>query len=237
VQITQARLGAALSWAREQRLSAEDNLSYLREFEHITLARILLAQYKNDREESSIREALGFLERLLNAAQAGGRMGSVIEILLLQALAHQAQGDISAALLPLGQALTLAEPEGYVRVFLDEGANMAQLLREAASRGIMPNYIGKLLTAFETKEETSVASASKSPLPTSSVSQPLIDPLSQRELEVLRLFRTELSGPEIAHELTIALSTVRTHTESIYSKLHVKTRRGAVKRAIELKLI
>lgn len=158
----------------------------------------------------------------------------MIEILVLQALTHQAQGDIPAALLPLGQALTLAEPEGYVRMFLDEGTNMVQLLREAATRGIMPNYTGKLLTAFESQGQ---GSASASPITAPPISQSLIEPLSLRELEVLRLFRTELSGPEIARELVIALSTVRTHTESIYRKLDVNNRRAAVKRAAELGLI
>ena len=119
--VAQGRLGEALGWAREQGLSADDDLSYLREFEHITLARVLLARYKSDREDRSIHEAMGLLERLLQAAEAGERTGSVIEILVLQALAHQAQGDIPAALVPLERALTLAEPEGYVRIFVDEG--------------------------------------------------------------------------------------------------------------------
>jgi LuxR family transcriptional regulator, maltose regulon positive regulatory protein len=237
--IAQGRLGEALDWAREQGLSPEDELSYLREFEHMTLARILLAQYKSDRKDSSIREAIGFLERLLNIAQEGGRMGSAIEILVLQALAHHAQGDIPAARLPLGQALMLAEPEGYVRLFLDEGPPMAQLLREAAAHGILPDYTGKLLEAFKAEGSTSAGPA---PLPerrgqSSPASQPLVEPLSQRELDVLRLFQTELSGPEIARELVIGLSTVRTHTKSIYSKLGVNSRRAAVKRAEELGLI
>jgi LuxR family maltose regulon positive regulatory protein len=234
VWVAQGRLGESLNWVREQGLSAEDDFTYLHEFEHITLARILLARYGRDRSDSAICEAVGLLERLLKAAQAGGRMGSVIEILVLQALAHQAQGDIPAALLPLEQALTLAEPEGYVRMFLDEGTNMVQLLREAATRGIMPNYTGKLLTAFEAQGQ---GSANASPITASPISQSLIEPLSQRELEVLRLFKTELSGPEIARELVIGLSTVRTHTESIYRKLDVNNRRAAVKRATELGLI
>ena len=149
VWVAQGRLGEALDWAQKQGLSVEDNLSYLREFEHITLARILLARYRSDPADCSILEAMGLLERLLKAAQEGGRGGSVIEILVLQALAHQAQGDIPAALLPLQQALTLAEPEGYVRMFVDEGQPMAQLLREAAARGIAPTYTGKLLEAFQ----------------------------------------------------------------------------------------
>ena len=234
VWIAQGRLGEALSWAREQGLSADDDLIYLREFEHIILARILLARYKSDHSDSAIREAIGLLERLTNVAEEGGRTGSAIEILVLQALAHHAQGDLRAALLPLQQALTLAEPENYIRMFLDEGSPMAQLLREAAGRGILPDYTGWLLAAFEAEEQRN---AGESPLPTPPVSQSLIEPLSQRELEVLRLFKTELSGPEIARELVIGLSTVRTHTKSIYSKLNVNNRRAAVKRAEELNLI
>jgi LuxR family maltose regulon positive regulatory protein len=237
VWVVQGRLGEALDWAREQGLSADDDLSYLREFEHITLARILLARYKSDRIDSSIREGIGLLERLLKSAQEGGRTGSVIEILVLQALAYHVQGDLPAALLPLERALTLAEPQGYVRMFLDEGQPMAQLLREAAARGIMPDYTSKLLGGFKAEGQTSVASAGEYPLLTIPASQPLIEPLSQRELEVLRLFKTELSGPEIARELMIGLSTVRTHTKSIYSKLNVNNRRAAVKRAAELNLI
>jgi LuxR family maltose regulon positive regulatory protein len=110
---------------------------------------------------------------------------------------------------------------------------MAQLLLEAASRGIMPDYTGKLLAAFEAEQ---LRSAGESPLSTPPASQPLIEPLSQRELEVLRLLKTDLSGPEIAGELVIALSTVRTHTKSIYGKLSVNNRRAAVKRAEELGL-
>ena len=100
------------------------------------------------------------LERLLKAAEEGGRMGSAIEILVLQALAHQAQGDIPAALIPLEQALTLAEPEGYVRMFLDEGPPMAALLREAAAHGIMPDYTGKLLAAFEAEQQRNAGESS-----------------------------------------------------------------------------
>jgi LuxR family maltose regulon positive regulatory protein len=261
VWVAQGRLAEALGWARKQGLSAEDELSYLREFEHITLARILLARYGSDHIDSAIHEAIGLLERLLKAAQEGGRMGSVIEILLLQALAQHMQGDIPAALLPLGQALTLAEPEDYVRIFLDEGEPMRLLIEDlrgkivdgsfAVSQSqpmeLLP-YIERLLRSFSTGQ-TATTDQQHSPalapvgrrlgvqvspiLPIEN----LVEPLSQRELEVLRLLKTELSGPEIARELTIALSTVRTHTESIYSKLNVKTRRAAVKRAIELNLI
>ena len=225
----QGRLDRAFDWARQQGLSAGDDPGYLREFEHITLARLLLAQSRRDQAERPLQEAIGLLERLRAAAEAGGRMGSAIEILVLQALAHRLLGDVPAALPPLERALALAEPEGYARIFLDEGGDMEELLREAARHGILPDYAGRLLGAFRDEGQKS-----DSPPP---VSQPLIEPLSQRELDVLRLFRTELSGPEIARQLVIGLSTVRTHTKSIYSKLGVNSRRTAVKRAEELGLI
>jgi LuxR family maltose regulon positive regulatory protein len=111
---------------------------------------------------------------------------------------------------------------------------MAQLLREAAARRILPGYTGKLLAGFEAERQIS---AGEAPLRITPALQPMIEPLSQRELEILRLFKTELSGPEIARELVIALSTVRTHTKSIFGKLNVNDRRAAVKRAAELGLI
>jgi LuxR family maltose regulon positive regulatory protein len=224
VWLAQGQLDAALGWAREQRLSAHDDLSYLREFEHITLARVLLAHAKGDRADSSMREALGLLERLLHAAEVGERTGSVIEILLVQALAHQAQGDIPAALAPLARALMLAEPEGYVRIFVDEGRPMLVLLEAAANQAITPNYVRRLLTAFGKAED-------RPP-----VNQGLIEPLSERELDVLRLLRTDLSGPEIARALMVSLNTLRTHTKNIYDKLVVNNRRAAVRRADELEL-
>src|SRR5581483_2661086 len=138
VWIAQGRLGEALGWAREQGLSVDDNLSYLREFEHITLARLLLARYRSERAERSRHEAAQLLERLLLAAEAGGRTRRVIEILVLRALAHQALGDIPAAVGFLDRAVTLAEPEGYVRVFVDAGPPMTSLLRAAAKQGTRP---------------------------------------------------------------------------------------------------
>jgi LuxR family maltose regulon positive regulatory protein len=112
--VAQGRLGDALGWVRAQGLSAQDELSYLREFEHITLARVLLARAKSERAGHSMSEASGLLARLLHTAEAGERTGRVIEILIIQALAHQMQGDIPAALVPLERALSLAESEGYV---------------------------------------------------------------------------------------------------------------------------
>ena len=198
-----------------------------------------MAQYKRDRVDRAILEAIGLLERLLNAAEAGARTGSMIEILMLHALAHHAQGDIPAALAPLERALTLAEPEGYIRMFVDEGPPMAHLLSAAAAQGIMLGYIEMLLAAFPRTEGRGLRAESLEPAGSvlSPQSSALVEPLSQRELAVLRLLRTELSGPEIAQELGVALSTVRTHTKSIYSKLNVTNRRAAIKRAAELDLL
>ena len=224
VSVAQGEVGAALGWARERGLSVEDDLSYLREFEHITLARVLLARYATERAERSVHEATRLLERLLRAAEAGARWGSVIEILLLQALAHQARGDIPAALAPLQRALTLAEPEGYVRIVVDEGPSMAALLQAVAKQGTARNYARRLLAAVSKTEDSTPAN------------QGLIEPLSERELDVLRLLGTDLDGPEIARQLIVSLNTMRTHTRNIYAKLGVNNRRAAVRRAKELDL-
>jgi LuxR family maltose regulon positive regulatory protein len=231
VWVTQGRLGEALGWVREQGLSVEDKLSYLREFDHITLARLLLACYQRDREGSSIAGVVGLLERLLKAAEEGGRTGSAIEILVLQALAYHVQGDLPAALKPLQLALTLAEPEGYVRMFVDEGPPMAQLLLEVASRGVMPDYTGKLLAAFEAEKRKS---EDKSPLPPT---QPLIEPLSQRELKILQLIALGLSNREIGERLFLALDTIKGHNRIIFDKLQVQSRTEAIARARELGLL
>jgi LuxR family maltose regulon positive regulatory protein len=225
VWIAQGRFSEALGWAREQGLSVDDDLSYLREFEHITLARALVARYQDERAERSIHEATRLLERLLPAAEAGGRTGRVIEVLVLRALAHQALGDIPAALASLDRAVTLAEPEGYVRIFADEGPGMAALLRAAAKQGTRRDYARRLLAAASGPEHSS---------PTE---QALIEPLSGRELDVLRLLGTELDGPAIARELMVSLNTMRTHTKNIYAKLAVTSRRAAVRRAAELDLL
>ncbi len=222
--IAQGQLGEALGWAREQGLSADDDLSYLREFEHITLARVLLARYQQEHAEHSGQEVIQLLERLLLAAEEGGRTGRVIEILVLQALAHQMRTDIPAASGCLERALTLAEPEGYVRVFIDEGPPMAALLRAVAKQGTTRAYARRLLAAVS------------EPGQDSPVTPALIDPLSERELDVLRLLGTELDGPAIARELIVSLHTVRTHTKHIYAKLAVTNRRAAVRRAAELGL-
>jgi LuxR family maltose regulon positive regulatory protein len=225
VWVGQGRLTEALSWACERSLSANDDLSYLREFEHATLARVLVARYNSDRVERSIHEAMGLLERLLRAAEEGGRTGSVIEILVLQSLAYQAQGDIPLGLVSLERALTLAEPEGYVRIFVDEGPPMAALLREAAKHGTAPNYVSQLRAAFGKAEGTT------------SVTQLLIEPLSERELEVLQLIAEGLTNQEIATRLYLSLNTVKAHTRNINGKLGVNNRTKAVAIARDLGIL
>ena len=226
VWIAQGKLPEVFAWARGQNLAADDELSYLREFEHITLARALVSPHGTGRLEGSIHTGLGLLVRLLEAAEAGGRNGRVIDILLLQALTHQRQGDILLALMALERALTLAEPEGYVRVFVDEGMPMAALLRAAVQEGIMADYAGKLLSAFGAEDGYR-----------SGQQEALVEPLSGRELEILALIAAGNKNQEIADQLFISLNTVRYHTKNLYGKLGVNRRTQAVAKAQELALI
>jgi LuxR family maltose regulon positive regulatory protein len=225
VWIAQGRVGTALGWARDRGVSADDDPSYLREYEHVTLARALLAEHAASGDPTAVTRATALLERLLTAAQEGERTGSVLELLVLRALAHQARGDRTGALDPLERALALAEPEGHVRVFLDEGPAMASLLGAMVRRGSAPPYAHRLLAAVP-------AAGRGAP-----VQRGLVEPLSVRELEVLRLLGTDLDGPGIARELVVSLNTVRTHTKHIYAKLGVTSRRAAVRRAADLDLL
>ena len=225
------RAAEAMAWAREQGLSAEDDLSYRREFEHVTLARALLALHLAQGAEPPLQDAARLLRRLLEAAEAGERTGTVIEILALQARTQDARGDVPGALAALERALALAEPEGYVRVFAAEGPGMASLLRKVARQRATWDYVRRLLHAGARGEETA-------PLrQTTPTGQGLVDPLSERELQVLRLLASDLDGPDIARELVVSLNTLRTHTRNIYAKLGVNSRRAAVRQAAELNLL
>ncbi len=239
VWVRQDQLGAASAWAREGNLSPADDLDYLREFEHLTLARVLIARYRKDRDEESLLDARRLLDRLQQAAEAGGRAGSVIEIVMLQALARHALDDTPAALTALERALSLAEPEGYVRLFVDEGEPLRLLLldfrlwieKQGPREGQrLAEYAEKILAAFG---QPAVAPHSK----IQDTKSGILEPLSERELDVLKLLGTELSGPEIADRLSVSLNTLRTHTKNIYSKLGVNSRRTAVRRAEELGLV
>ncbi len=225
VRLAQGRIDEALSWVRERRLSSGDPLTYLREFEHVTLARTSLAQYEASGDQRCMAEAKALLQRLLDEAEQGERTGSVIEIAVLLALARRADGDLPGALASLDRSLTLAEPEDYVRVFLDEGPEMTSLLQVLASREESRPHVRRLLHAGH------------GPAPAAPVQRNLVEPLSARELDVLRLLDTDLDGPDIARRLFVSVNTVRTHTKNLYAKLGVNNRRAAVRRGRELDLL
>lgn len=229
VSIRQGVLTSAMAWAAERGLSAADDLTYMREFEHMTFARLLIARYRQEHADSLLHDALGLLGRLLVAAEAGGRLGSVLDILLLQALAHEAGGDLQQALVPLARALALAEPEGYVRVFVDEGPPLARLVRRMQQdKGKSSGYLNTLLAAFGTQPD---------PLPASSSSSPSEEPLSEREREVLRLIAEGLSNQELAARLYLSPHTIKVHTRNIYGKLGVTSRTQALARARTLGIL
>ena len=221
--LAQGNLGAASCWAEESGLSIDDELSFQHLFRYTILVRVLMAQGAFD-------EAVVLLARLLKAAEAAGAMDYTVEMLVLQAIALQAQGEIGQALDALERVLSLAEQEGYVRIFIDEGAPMGQLLRQAAARGIAVGYVGRLLAALE--QEIKDGHRLGRAVPGS-----MVEPLSERELEVLRLLTTHLSSTEIARELIISVNTVRSHIKSIYSKLDVHRREDAAQRAEKLDLL
>jgi len=234
IWIRQGQLLAAQAWVRERGLSSNDALSFRGEFEHITLARLLIATYQRQKDAGALQQATGLLTRLLLAAEAGERLHSVIEIRLLQALAQHSAGDTRGALIPLEHALTLAEPEGYVRIFVTEGAAVRQLLSAAQARQIAPGYVERLLTAF------APAMQQQSTLlyhPTTPPPQPFGEPLSVRELEVLVLIAQGCSNQEIGARLFLALDTVKGHNRRIFEKLQVQRRTEAVARARELGLL
>ena len=243
--VTQGDIEGATRWAESRGLvpgaatepepGPGEGLDFLRErmqkYEQIVLARLFIAQ---DRAA----EALDLLEPLLIQARELGRVDLVIEVQILRALAWQTTGDDEQAMDALTEALSLAEPGGWVRTFVDEGPAMADLLRRAASQGITPArgtapaYVASLIGAFDAPGHGEGATE-----PQYRPAQPLVEPLSEREMEVLRLLSAGLSNPEIAEQLYIAVSTVRSHCKSIYGKLDVHKRWDAVHRAQELGLL
>ncbi len=227
LQLRRGELSHANQWAEEHGLSAGDELSYLREYEHVTLARLLLKTHQAAGTGAALDEATGLLQRLLTAAEDGGRIGTVIEVLVLLALAQQAHADAPAALAALARALTLGEPEEYVRIFADEGPPMAALLKAVTKQDPATAGYARRLLAATTRASHPVVPRL----------QGLIEPLSERELDVLRLLATDLDGPDIARRLHVSLNTMRTHSRNIFRKLQVNNRRAAVRQASELDLI
>jgi LuxR family maltose regulon positive regulatory protein len=228
--LAQGDLQAANRWAasQEERLSSDDPFRFENELAHITRVRVLIAQNKPN-------EAIGLLSHLEETARSAGRMGRVIEILLLEALAMQEMSDSEHAILALTKCLTLAEPEGYVRVFLDEGRPMQLLLAQwLAHAGSSPlrDYAIHLLSQFDAEPHGVMAAQEKA-----SPAGNLIEPLSQREKEVLSLMGTGFSNRQIAENLVLSEGTIKFHVHNILQKLEVHSRTAALVRAKELKLI
>jgi LuxR family maltose regulon positive regulatory protein len=235
--VSLGRVAEAADWVRRSGLSADDDLSYLRECEHIALARVLMAQSVAGGSAAGLRQAQDLLERLLVAAETGERNGSLVEILTLQAVALHHGADEYAGVQALQRALTLAQPVGHVWVFAREGEAVRSLLRRLLRDRPGWAHAQRVL-------EVAVASSARPALvdpapvvPDTVQSAQLVEPLSRRERDILRLLASDLSGPDIARELVVSVNTVRTHTRNIYAKLGVTGRRAAVRRAGELGLL
>jgi LuxR family maltose regulon positive regulatory protein len=224
----QGRVGDALSWTRERGLSVEDDLDFLQEYEHVTLARILIAAGRGD-APAATDDAVALLDRLLPAALGGARVGSAIEILVAQAVAHQTRGSRPEAVAALEQALALGEAEGYVQVFVDQGPPVAGLLRELVAHNSTPDSAARVLAAFPESGEgvgpSHAGASGASP------------PLSAREVEVLRYIAAGLSNQEIATRLYVSRYTVKAHARTIYDKLEAHSRTAAVARAQQLGIL
>lgn len=227
VWIRQGKLTDAADWARTHGVTVEMDVTYLREFEALTLARLLIAQHRVDPRSGAIDTALDLLDRILCAAEDGARAGTAAECLMLRALATAEHDGAAAALKPLRTALELAERAGFVQMFVDEGPQMVRLLTEADRHGIVSTHTRRLLNAFD-------RGAARAPSP---AAQGLIEPLSDRELEVLQLVAAGLSNAEIAERLFLALDTVKGHNRRVFGKLGVQRRTEAIVRARELGLI
>jgi LuxR family transcriptional regulator, maltose regulon positive regulatory protein len=208
---------------RQGNLAAAAHLAHSHELP-LSQARVHLAQ-------GDPSTALEILSSWRQQVEAKGWQDERLKAMLLQALALQAYGDRDQAVELLLDALALAESDGFIRLFVDEGLPMARLLSEAAASGRMPDYIRKLLTVFKAEEQQSAEASHRSP------AQLLLEPLSERELEVLGLIAQGLSNQEISERLYLALDTVKGHNRKIFGKLQVERRTEAVARARELGLL
>jgi LuxR family maltose regulon positive regulatory protein len=237
-------LSAAVSWANASGLHAEDDIAFPRESEYLVLARVWIAQANTSGSGSLLPQTVHLLYRLLEDATTKARMNSVLEILIVRALACWAQGAREDALATIERALVLAEPEGYIRRFVDEGSSTAAILRAALACRITPDYISRLLTAFSSGRDDTSGAGTRTLAMRSSQSAPAgpfyeggSERLSLRELEVLRLMASGKTNAEIARVLVVAVSTVKSHTNSIFGKLDVTSRSEAILRAREMHLL
>lgn len=226
VHLLQGQLSRVEHWVTEAHISPDDELMYLREFEHMVLLRLLLAQFRATGDPAVLSQAQQLVARLLAAASDGQRHLRVIEAQVLQSLLHDAAGQSQDSQASLDAALRLAEPQQMVAVFVREGEPLRALLQKTQKHCATPDYAKQLLAAFQHPATARHAAASPS----------LPEPLSEREREVLRLLASDLTGPEIAGQLYVSLNTLRTHTKNIYAKLAVNNRRAAVTRAKALGL-
>jgi LuxR family maltose regulon positive regulatory protein len=240
VRIADGDLTSARRWADDRGVTLDDDPSYLREYEHLTLVRLVLAEHRSERHidgaggGAALAAALNLLDRLYVAAADAGRDGSLLEIRMVQAVAHHARGDLPEALAALGRALVEApEPDSYVRLFLDEDTSMSSLLHAAASATDPTSEQGTAVQGHVRR----LLGRAQTPAATVEPRKSLVDPLSQRELQVLRLLDSDLTGPQIARELYVSVNTLRTHTKRIFTKLDVATRAAAVRRAHERGLL
>lgn len=224
----------ALAWAEKSGLSVDDELHYSStqqfptrsELNYLTYARVLLAQGRSQSSPSHLQDALQLLNRLYEFSKAGGRTIRMMETLLLQALVLHAQGERERSLNCLERALSIPRHGNYIRLFLDEGKPMRELLQSAISKNIHSREVNSLLAAFASAKEKKFASVPQ-----------LIEPLSDRELEVLHYLATGMSNQAIADRLFVSLAAVKWHARNIYGKLEVNNRTGAVARARELGIL
>ena len=222
IWIKQGRIRDALEWVRENDISLDDEPSYPHEFTHLTMARIQINQYKNNKSADGIQTVLNLLKRLRVVAEANERLKSMIEILVTEVIAYDALGDRAASLASLEQALNLAEPEGFVLPFIEDGPSIMALLKKVQpKRPEIRDFILKLISVFESTK------ADLDP----PLAQLLLDPLSDREIEVLELIAAGLTNQEIGSRLYLSRNTIKVHTRNIYSKLGVNSRTQAVAQA------